>query len=187
MIEASFCSHEILLYRHDLEPESWQTGTMQTSHASCHSESLSDMPDLDISELHLSLCGLVDAAQFSVTSCPVLFKPGGICSAVTVFLLIMLCSQLFLILSRDCHKQLLALSSLSFSLQTQVILQQKNVPPQFEDQHLVIKGVTKQLPRPQFSSLSLISKAFKHMFTCRLIISHGLSRAMLFCLLFMDP
>lgn len=95
------------------------------------------------------------------------------------------------ILSRDCHKLLPVLSCLSFPLQKQIMLQQKNVLPQFEDQLPVIKGitvVTRQLPMPRFSSPSLISKAFKHMFTCRLmIISLRLSRAMLFCLWFMDP
>lgn len=96
-----------------------------------------------------------------------------------------------LILSRDCNKLLPVPSSLSFPLQKQVMLQQENIPPQFEDQLLVIKGitvVTRQLPGPWFSSRSLISEAFKHMFTCSLmIISLTLSRAMLFCLWFMDP
>lgn len=71
------------------------------------------------------------------------------------------------ILSKDCHNVLPVLSSLSFPLQKQVMLQQENAPPQFEDQLLVIKGITvitRQLPRSGSRSLSLISKAFKHVY-----------------------
>lgn len=160
----------------------------QTLHASLHPKSLSDVPDLAVSVLHFSFCVLVHATQFSATSSPVLFKPGSICTAVTGLLILF---PYILILSTDCHKLLPVLSSFIFSLQNQVMLQQKSIPPQSEDQLLVIKAVTvvaRHLPRPRFSSLSLISKTFKHMFTCRLmIISLRLARAMPFCVWIMQP
>lgn len=144
--------------------------TVQTPRMSLHPESLSDVPDLAVSVLNFSFSGLVHVAQFSATSSPVLFKSGSTCTAVTVLLILL---PYILILCTGYCKLWPVLSSLSFSPQNQVMLQQKSIPPQFEDHLLVIKGITvvaRQLPRPQFSSLSLISKTFKHMFTCRLMI-----------------
>lgn len=178
---------EVLLDQHSLETESWHL--RQKANSLC----LSPRNPYQMCQTWLFLCYTSPFVACSMQpssqpSHPVLVKPGSICTAVTVRLILL---PYILILSTNCHKLLLVLSSLSFSLQNQVMLQQKSIPPQFEDQLLVIKGVTvvaRQLPRPQFSSLSLISKTFKHMFTCRLmIISLRLARAMLFCLWFMDP
>lgn len=177
----------IFLNQHSLEPESWQMGITQTSHASLYPGSLSGVTDLTLPVLHFSFCGLVCAAQFSaISSIPI--WPSLLCSDTTLSFAML---PAIFILSRVCHSVLTVCCFLSFPLQKQVMLQQENVPPQFEDQLLVIKGitvVTRQLPRPRFSSPSLISKAFKHMFTCGLIIiSLRLSTAMLFRRWFMDP
>lgn len=135
--------------------------------------------------LWLGLCSSV-LSHLIPWSIPV--WPSLLCSDKTLSFALL--SAIF-IPSRVCHRVLTVRSCLSFPLQKQVMVQQENVPPQFEDQLLVIKGittVTRQFPRPWFSSPSLISKAFKHMFACGLIIiAHRLSTAMLFCHWFTDP
>lgn len=136
-----------------------------------------------------SLCGLVHAAPSSATTSPVLFKPEDISTSVTA-LLIFLCSQLFQSQADTATNYCQSFLSFPFSAKQGYIATGKYSTSiwRLTSCHKGNNCGHKAAPKVPVQQSVLISNAFKHMFTCRLIIIFlRLSRAVLFCLWFMDP